>query len=45
VGLLLPPRARDNDLAVYRYWTNGDGSAWRLAIDGGETIASAGWPE
>lgn len=40
-GLVLPPRAKDTDMETYRYWTNADGSSWKLEIDGGTMLDSS----
>lgn len=42
-GLILPPRARDVDLATYRYWISDDGSHWQLAVDGGQVLDGEEW--
>lgn len=43
-GLILPPRAKDMDLATYRWWCSEDGSAWKLAGADGEELDSHHWP-
>lgn len=42
-GLVLPPRARDDDLTTYRYWIGDDGSHWQLAVDGGQVLDREEW--
>jgi len=43
VGLLLPARGKDTDPTTYRYWIDQDGARWRLAVEGGAVVDSAGW--